>query len=334
VSVAPQHDQRLGLPRRGEDLCRLRRRTLRIRRCPFQGAHDADHVSGALLNRAQPYDCGAAIRLPPCARDGHPHIGPTRLVGLVGKCAFGAIRETAAANGVNDLEFLSYRRSTASRRRSAPADAAAPIADVIARAEPPYFQPIYALASPGVVMGRVALIGDAWLHCPAPSQRDQIGARCSAPCKDNPDRRRCSGGGPGALRSRPARTWRLACGTRPPDGSHQFPDRSQEAQAVAYRRRYQTVRSHPTARQNLAGSARDCQQQSPALACYNAALQRGFKPRVTVGRSQERGCRCPRARTGERGRGNLELVREADAPSRGTVMVTEAQLDPLSARVE
>jgi len=46
-------------------------------------------------------------------------------------------------------------------RRSARAELASPMADVATRAEQPFFQAIYDLASPRLVFGRVALLGDA-----------------------------------------------------------------------------------------------------------------------------------------------------------------------------
>jgi 2-polyprenyl-6-methoxyphenol hydroxylase-like FAD-dependent oxidoreductase len=49
----------------------------------------------------------------------------------------------------------------ADMKASARALLAPPIADVIERAEQPFFQPIYDLVSPRVVVGRVALLGDA-----------------------------------------------------------------------------------------------------------------------------------------------------------------------------
>jgi 2-polyprenyl-6-methoxyphenol hydroxylase-like FAD-dependent oxidoreductase len=49
----------------------------------------------------------------------------------------------------------------ADMKMSARALLAPPIANVIDRAEQPFFQPIYDLASPRVVVGRVALLGDA-----------------------------------------------------------------------------------------------------------------------------------------------------------------------------
>lgn len=46
-------------------------------------------------------------------------------------------------------------------RRSAQAELASPMADVLTRGEQPFFQAIYDLASPRIVFGRVALLGDA-----------------------------------------------------------------------------------------------------------------------------------------------------------------------------
>jgi 2-polyprenyl-6-methoxyphenol hydroxylase-like FAD-dependent oxidoreductase len=46
-------------------------------------------------------------------------------------------------------------------RRSARAELASPMADVATRGEQPFFQAIYDLASPRLVFGRVALLGDA-----------------------------------------------------------------------------------------------------------------------------------------------------------------------------
>jgi len=46
-------------------------------------------------------------------------------------------------------------------RRSARAELASPMADVLTRGEQPFFQAIYDLASPRLVFGRVALLGDA-----------------------------------------------------------------------------------------------------------------------------------------------------------------------------
>lgn len=46
-------------------------------------------------------------------------------------------------------------------RQRARAELASPLADTIVRAEQPFFQPIYDLASPKIVFGRVALLGDA-----------------------------------------------------------------------------------------------------------------------------------------------------------------------------
>jgi 2-polyprenyl-6-methoxyphenol hydroxylase-like FAD-dependent oxidoreductase len=46
-------------------------------------------------------------------------------------------------------------------RRSARAELASPMADIVTRAEQPFFQAIYDLASPRLVFGRVALLGDA-----------------------------------------------------------------------------------------------------------------------------------------------------------------------------
>jgi 2-polyprenyl-6-methoxyphenol hydroxylase-like FAD-dependent oxidoreductase len=46
-------------------------------------------------------------------------------------------------------------------RRSARAELASPMADVLTRGEQPFFQAIYDLASPRLVFGRIALLGDA-----------------------------------------------------------------------------------------------------------------------------------------------------------------------------
>lgn len=46
-------------------------------------------------------------------------------------------------------------------RRSAQAELASPMADVVTRGDQPFFQAIYDLASPRLVFGRVALLGDA-----------------------------------------------------------------------------------------------------------------------------------------------------------------------------
>jgi 2-polyprenyl-6-methoxyphenol hydroxylase-like FAD-dependent oxidoreductase len=46
-------------------------------------------------------------------------------------------------------------------RQRARAELASPLADTAVRAEQPFFQPIYDLASPKIVFGRVALLGDA-----------------------------------------------------------------------------------------------------------------------------------------------------------------------------
>ena len=59
------------------------------------------------------------------------------------------------------------------------------IADIFVRAEQPIFQPIHDFASPQLVFGRIALLGDAaFVARPAcRRRRHQGGARCHVPCR-------------------------------------------------------------------------------------------------------------------------------------------------------
>jgi 2-polyprenyl-6-methoxyphenol hydroxylase-like FAD-dependent oxidoreductase len=69
-------------------------------------------------------------------------------------------------------------------RRSARAELASPMADVFTRGEQPFFQAIYDLASPRLVFGRVALLGDAAFvarpHVGAGVTKAAIDATCLA----------------------------------------------------------------------------------------------------------------------------------------------------------